>query len=507
MTKRTFGRNDGGYVLVTVALMLVVLVSLAGFAVDLGTWYVKATKLQRAADVAALSAASSLPNEAQAISVAQSTLQRNGLSATGSVTFDIDVEGGVVNVSVRDSAVPTYFTKMFLSKVDIERSSRAEKRSVIPLGSPFNAVGGGTVVSGLQNQNFWASINGMCAPAEDGDLFASKWNYNKYRSSETNDCNPSALKRNPNYIAPEGTGFNGYSYMIEVPAGVTGRINIDIWNPAYGNNSGQDASFKLANTPSRNDMNTTYSLYRSNAEGAEVGLPISSQQFADGASPGATWFTMQEPSGSTGKRFYKLKVWNDWTFLDTRYGVDANNYSVIAYSGTRQACDSRLTPNTCPKVYGLGALSVMNNLANGKPEFFLAEISPAFVGSTIEVYLWDPAEGAESIELVSPNGTAVPFTWSVTPTTGLAQSASTTPVTSLDVSGEGPQPHPDTYEKGKYNSRLVTLRFTLDTYAGLQSGNGDYWWKLRYTVGNDVKTDRITYGVKASAASPVHLTR
>ena len=48
-------RDEGGYVLVMLATAMFTLVVAASFAVDIGGWYARAAKIQRAADAAALS--------------------------------------------------------------------------------------------------------------------------------------------------------------------------------------------------------------------------------------------------------------------------------------------------------------------------------------------------------------------------------------------------------------------------------------------------------------------
>ena len=53
--------RDDGYVLALVAIMLLPLLAFAGFGIDLGAWYGRATKIQRAADAAALAGVQELP--------------------------------------------------------------------------------------------------------------------------------------------------------------------------------------------------------------------------------------------------------------------------------------------------------------------------------------------------------------------------------------------------------------------------------------------------------------
>lgn len=506
MKQRPHRRHDSGFVIVTFSMMLVALTLMIGFAVDLGSWYLRASKLQRAADVAALSAASSLPDTVEASAIARQALEHNGLTEGPSISFDIESNQGTVTVSVTDTDVPTYFLGMLFSSITLDRESQAQKLSTIPLGSPFN-VFGGTLAPGSSGPGFVAAINGICAPQEDGDLFGAKYEANKTVNSHV--CDPPEAQRNPRYRAPEGgDNLNGYTYLVDVPAGAEGPVTIDALDPGYGGDA--DTALDREFSQSGGDMNTGFTVYRTDGSGNEANDQIVANiTFRDGS--GHQWERLyQEPGDLSGPRQYKIKVFMEWRgFPDAFVGVDVNGYSLIAYTGTdRVGCDTRTQPDTCPKLYGSGAISVYNNFSGSdQSTFFLAEILPSFIGSTFEVYMWDPGEGAQSIELLSPNDTPVPFRWSVEPSTNLQPEQISGNGSVLDVSGTGPQPSAGIQGNGKYNARMVTLEFDVDDYTALHDSDGDYWWKIRYTVADSVDGDRITYGVKASTASPAHLSK
>src|SRR5438477_11739066 len=57
------GGEQGGFVAVWMGLMLVVLLGMGAFAVDVSYWHYSQTRLQRAADAAALAGAVSFPGD------------------------------------------------------------------------------------------------------------------------------------------------------------------------------------------------------------------------------------------------------------------------------------------------------------------------------------------------------------------------------------------------------------------------------------------------------------
>ena len=78
---RRENNTERGFVLIWVALMLFMLLSVAGFAVDLGNWWLQSTKLQRAVDAGAHAGAVFLPdNLPEAKIKARTETARNGFN-------------------------------------------------------------------------------------------------------------------------------------------------------------------------------------------------------------------------------------------------------------------------------------------------------------------------------------------------------------------------------------------------------------------------------------------
>src|SRR3954454_20523755 len=75
---RSLQHRENGYVLVMSALLLVPMLLMAGLSVDIGSWYSRASDIQKAADAAALAGVVWLPDVPTATSYALATAKRNG---------------------------------------------------------------------------------------------------------------------------------------------------------------------------------------------------------------------------------------------------------------------------------------------------------------------------------------------------------------------------------------------------------------------------------------------
>jgi hypothetical protein len=167
--------------------------------------------------------------------------------------------------------------------------------------------------------------------------------------------------------------------------------------------------------------------------------------------------------------------------------------------------------STCPQVHGVEDISIFANLGGGSGStatFYLADVDPVYAGKTMTVTLFDTGEGAQSIQVLDPNGNPYAFTWTTpcqpgtpniaSPSTGCSGASST----SLNVSGPGAQPWPNLSSTSLYNDRSMDLKIVLPSNYTTVYGTNT-WWKIRYTVGSSA-TDRTTWSAKITG-NPVHL--
>src|SRR3954447_9091275 len=108
MNRERITGDEGGFVLVWMAIMLFVLIGLAGLAVDLGNWYFTANREQKAADAGALGGAVLLPGDPHgAVSTAVATVATNGYARPTDVVS-----------SDQDGLLPTQLRVTITHKVD-----------------------------------------------------------------------------------------------------------------------------------------------------------------------------------------------------------------------------------------------------------------------------------------------------------------------------------------------------------------------------------------------------
>ncbi|MDH5616911.1 MAG: pilus assembly protein TadG-related protein, partial [Acidimicrobiia bacterium] len=192
--------DQRGAALVWVAGSLVMLLAFSALAVDLAWIYVNSSRLQNAADSAALAGVVNLPGApAVAQSDAEDAAQANGFPVGGANTVTASpLSDNSLHVTLT-TAVPTYFLKVLgFNSFDVSRESTAQYVKPVPLGSPSSCFGIGSLsaVTGCTisaQQNFWAAINGHYTAREHGDPFAPRCDW----ASSPGNCTDSTSGSSP----------------------------------------------------------------------------------------------------------------------------------------------------------------------------------------------------------------------------------------------------------------------------------------------------------------------
>ena len=172
-------RDERAVVLVWFALMLVVLIGFAGFAVDVSNWWLQAERLQRAADSGAHAGVVFLPADLPgAQTTARAEIAKNGYRTTGTganATAVISQEPNPNRLRVRLTAtVPSYFVQLLgVDEVTLTREAVGEYVAPVPMGSPENKLGNDPENTDPGTQ-MWVNISGPQTTKQNGDRYQSK---------------------------------------------------------------------------------------------------------------------------------------------------------------------------------------------------------------------------------------------------------------------------------------------------------------------------------------------
>ena len=210
--------RDRGYAAVMTALVLVPLLGFAGFAVDVGGWYARASSIQRAADAAALAGVVWQPDFAVAEAEARAAAARNGFThGVDGITVEV-VNAGTNQLFVRitDTDADLYFAGLFVDNVSIGRSATSEYVKSVPMGSPENFLGNDPIEG--NSPNLWLATFGPQTQKRSGDRY------------HTEVCGGSIFcTGNVNDEFAE----DGYFFTISVSAVQAAALNIEMFDVVH----------------------------------------------------------------------------------------------------------------------------------------------------------------------------------------------------------------------------------------------------------------------------------
>lgn len=490
-THRRRIRGEKGYALILAALLLLPLLAFTGFATDVGAWYARASRIQRAADAASLAGVVWMPDLAQARTVALATAQRNGfVNGQDDITITVSAPPGStrqLRVMIEDAKADQFFSSLFMGDVAITRAATAEYILPVPLGSPNNSFGNDPVTPQSPYPNLWAAINGPFENMDQGDPFAASCTHG------TTGC---ATITNPSY---RDTGYNyavdcsgctaGATLTVEVyDAGFYSRANASTETGDTLPGSGSPSTgprtlfelFRSDNTPLDNSDNPSL--------GGQCGTGFSGTSIAANESTNYyknTWRTLCTVSVTTPGVFpLNVRTSDIPGFTDSGRGT--NQYSLKA----------RTAFGPQPRVYALGDMSMFNNVG-GTASFYLAEVDQVHSGKTFQISLYDPGEssGNAYMSVVNPAGITPGCTYR-NRDTGVS---TTLTVCRIQTSNNG---------SALFNGDWLDIDIALPAnYACTLGTVPGCWWTIRYEfpVGG-TPTDRTTWSAQI-IGDPVHLVR
>ena len=452
------------------------------------------------ADAAALAGVVYLPsNFPKARQVALQTAERNGavdgVNNVSVAVTQLPSDPRRLRVEITDSRVESFLGHVVLDSISMKRAGTAEYVLPVPLGSPASHIGTGNLNGGSSNENYWLAVSGWCASKENGDLLLAR-----HDGTWNGSWQCSGIEDNAEYNPA------GYYYAIDVGSQAPAApIDVELYDAGYspGSTAGDSALQGGAN------ITTTYVLRdRDGTPFDDTDNPV--LQTTTIATNDATWANQWRSIGQISvpqpNSRYILQVYTEANQLNS-WG--SNSFAVRAHvgSGAYSAC-STITgapgySAACPQVHGVDRMSILANLSGSQATLHLADVGEEHAGKKMVVRLFDPGEGAQTLEVLDPNLNPVDFTWTTPcnpptpPGAGCSGSGN-----SLNVSGTGPQPGPNRGSNSPFSDRSMDLTIDLPGDYAAQYGTAT-WWRIRYTVGSS-PTDRTTWSV-VIIGDPVHL--
>ena len=421
---RTPEDRESGAALPFVAVLLVLLLGVAAFAVDLGWLYLNGARLQRAADSSALAGVVYLPADMSGVS--DSAI--DGATANG---WDIGTVNGTpiagggpdalefqqladnkLEVTL-STTIPTFFLKVLgFDTFDVTRVATAEYVKPVPMGSPSSCFGiGGFAATSLPSNlshcsaytmNFWAAINGPHTAKEHGDPYAVEC-----ITANASGCTGGG----PNTDDYRPTG---YYYGIEVPAGET-SFTVRMFDAAFydrPNFQTETGDGDGLGNSANGGATTEYRLY------APDQTPQNPQDNSNLLCTSPSYGPEYQSGNSS------LTTKNRWRNLCTinspSEGIYVLNVRTTGSNGGNNSYSLGVasSPSGAPhvRVYAINDMSIFTNANAGTAVVYLAEVDPVHAGKVLELSFYDPGEnlqpGADAhVEVKMPNGTTPQCDW------------------------------------------------------------------------------------------------
>ena len=191
---RHMRRDEGGSVLVMIAILLPVMLGMAALAIDVAGWYQTRRQLQSAADAAALAGMQDLPTSATASTDAQNYVIKNASGAGTTVTTPFNSDSNQIKVTVTKSYPSIFGGLLGLGSVQISASAVAKKTGT---GSSKSALFASNTACGGTNGVYIVSnnVNVIGGTHSNGNL---------YLNANNDQLGPTS------YGGPNGCSYSNY---------------------------------------------------------------------------------------------------------------------------------------------------------------------------------------------------------------------------------------------------------------------------------------------------------
>ncbi|MCP4304650.1 MAG: hypothetical protein GY788_07205 [bacterium] len=493
--------NESGIVLVLTALVMVILLGMAAYAVDLGWLYYSQLNTRKAAEAAALAGVvhMPLPSCADPVSgtdpyVAALDLTsrhgyNHGANATVTPTMGANCNQLTVNVT---SSVGTFFMRVFgRNSFVISETATAEQLPPLKIGSDDSYLGEDPD-DPTRDRDFFLAISGRDRGKGQGDSYASLF---------YNDGNDNPEYRHPSYwyaveIVP-GSASEGGNLQIQVYDGVT--------HDADGDGGGDDQDGPT------NDWQ--YGAGSGDPKSREAGSETVTtfRVYAPDATP-SNW--LDNPTllctksyHGLGDTLYEAAAENAWDTICARPNVGAGIYVVeVSTTGNTNVINGFSMRNVVDgnshndsQIYGLGAMSLWQFDTGSNPVFKIARLDEVYAGSELIISLWDISDigSSASIQFNNPSGTAQINNLDCKVQTR-DQAGSSASGYGSDSGGANCQL---AFNASDYDNKWLDLKF--DIPGDYTCSGDDCWIHVSYAVATDI-TDRTVWTAQVNG-QPIHL--
>ncbi len=458
--------TERGAALVWIAGTLVVLLSMAAFATDLGWILLWNSRLQAAADAAALAGVVNLPGDpvgARTDAELAAAANRFPVPARATLTPQVIAENQY-RVTL-DTEVDTFFLRLLgFDTFHLSQTAHAQYIKPVRLGSPDNQFGGPPAA-------FWAAINGRYTEIQQGDPYASQ-------------CITHA-SASPGCVGATNGQYRseGYYYGIDVATGSSGPLTVQFFDGGHyidvGGSPTGDTSWRWNWPVGQRGVYMEYNLFEpdatptdptDNADLACSGIFPVDNDISDGHQN--VWGgpnNCSVGSGTLTPGVWVLQLPSPLYEGSTKFGIRAN-----------------VGGGSPPRVFGILDMSIYVNFNGGQANPYLAEIRPEHEGKLFELDIWDLGDndGSASIQIRPPTGS-----WACTYTSP-GDPTSSSPDCDIDISNQ------------KYNARWLNIDIDLEGYSCTLAGNG-CWWTAHIESSGQAH-DRTTWTARVSG-DPVSL--
>ncbi len=220
--------DEGGFVMVWLALMLLVLLAFCGFGIDVANWWYVGQREQRAADAGALAGSVYMPNDvpggrAAAFRVVSQNGYTNGVNAT--VTANQEPQPSRIRVTVTSTVTNFFAGLVGFNNETISRDAVADFQGPVPMGSPTSKLGQDPDECDPSTSgscaNFWLNTSGPAGTKREGDRFA------------TGVCNDGTVAGCSGTTNTEYQP-DGYTFRVRVNSIQAGQpLVIQVYDPAW----------------------------------------------------------------------------------------------------------------------------------------------------------------------------------------------------------------------------------------------------------------------------------